>query len=397
MTEGQRNLFDRRTDRIAREPTTSRNKGRGPDPLNWGRVKIPKIELDIEKQCEELLAYETKKALEGESLDQLGTNKEVPNKPQTRKESTPTATEGQMAPTATHRVAEAISGYAAPRVKEESPRVTPSAQIAVGSYLGTILHGATRATGRSKPSDSSSESSDSSMEDPPHDIETKGKEKHRRPRTLIQPIASKEYNASPDARAYYRFVMEGTDYVRMGKVAYKRRAFVLSRFLKGRAYDFYTQKVAMNPYGWDLQEFFEEMFDYCFPINYQMEQRDKPRQAFQHDKNVTDYCYELEELYNMIGIFNKREKVVKLWNGLQNNIQSVLWWDGLYSEASSWIDVRWAAERIEIAENIANRSDRRDKFRKHSQRHAWNGPGNRNSLNKGPSAHERKSMDTTTH
>ena len=74
--------------------------------------------------------------------------------------------------------------------------------------------------------------------------------------------------------------MEGTDYMWTGKVEKKWHMFVLSHFLKDQAYNFYTQKVATNPYSWRLQEFFEEMFDYCFPINYRMEQWDKLRQAF---------------------------------------------------------------------------------------------------------------------
>ena len=49
---------------------------------------------------------------------------------------------------------------------------------------------------------------------------------------------------------------------------------MLLYYLKGKAYDFYTQKVAINVYDWDLKQFFEELFNYCFPINYQMKQHE---------------------------------------------------------------------------------------------------------------------------
>ncbi|KAG6906280.1 hypothetical protein DXG01_014825 [Tephrocybe rancida] len=134
--------------------------------------------------------------------------------------------------------------------------------------------------------------------------------------SLIKPIAPRDYDGSPDARSYHRFITEGTDYVETGRVEPRRCVFVLSRFLKGRTYDFYTQKVAMTAGDWMLQHFFIEMFSYCFPVNYQMKQQEKLHKAYQRDKSVTEYCYELEELYNMIGTVAEQEKVVKLWNGL---------------------------------------------------------------------------------
>ena len=63
-----------------------------------------------------------------------------------------------------------------------------------------------------------------------------------------------EYDGAADARAYHRFVTEGTDYVTSGKVCRNRCAFVLSYYLKGKAYDFYTQSVSLNPHEWTLKK-----------------------------------------------------------------------------------------------------------------------------------------------
>jgi hypothetical protein len=180
---------------------------------------------------------------------------------------------------------------------------------------------------------------------------------------LLKPIAPKEYDGLPDARNYHRFITEGTDYVMTGKVAVHRRVFVLSYYLSGRAYDFYTQKVAINVYEWTLQDFFEEMFNYCFPINYRLRQREKLKRSFQNEKSVSEYCYELEELYNMIGTIDVREKVIKLWFGLRGIIQKGLWRDGLNPEVSTWDQVKNTALIIEIAEGVPetrnSQSDRR--------------------------------------
>ncbi|KAG6851922.1 hypothetical protein H0H87_011674, partial [Tephrocybe sp. NHM501043] len=125
----------------------------------------------------------------------------------------------------------------------------------------------------------------------------------------------------------------------------------------------------MNVGDWTLREFFIEMFTYCFPVDFQTEQREKLWRAYQRGKMVTEYCHELEELYNMIGSIPEREKVVKLWNGLCTSIQRSLWRDGLNPELSSWLEVRKAAEIIEIAENVTDVDETRSsRVTNHRQR-----------------------------
>jgi len=119
------------------------------------------------------------------------------------------------------------------------------------------------------------------------------------------------------------------------------------------------QKVSMNFAEWDLPEFFEELFNYCFPINYRMEQRLKLKRCFQNDKKVSAYIHELEELYNMIGAVDEREKVIKLWYGLRSSIQQGLWRDLLNPETSKWKEVVDHASILEIAHNVSENKDRR--------------------------------------
>ena len=49
------------------------------------------------------------------------------------------------------------------------------------------------------------------------------------------------------------------------------RVFLLSYYLTGRVYDFYTQKVLSNEEEWTLQRFYDELFNYCFPVDYRMQ------------------------------------------------------------------------------------------------------------------------------
>ncbi|KAF8223626.1 hypothetical protein L208DRAFT_1315883 [Tricholoma matsutake] len=123
-----------------------------------------------------------------------------------------------------------------------------------------------------------------------------------------------------DTRSYHQFVTE---------------VFVLSYYLKGKAYDFYTQR-CQSVYDWDLKRFFEELFNYCFPINYRMKQRERLQRCFQNSRTISEIIYELEEIINMIGLIDERKKIIKLWDGLQPILQKGLWRDGYNPEVSSW-------------------------------------------------------------
>jgi hypothetical protein len=74
-------------------------------------------------------------------------------------------------------------------------------------------------------------------------------------------------------RAYHRFVRESDAYLRDGKVKGRRKVFLLSYYLAGKAYDFYTQKVAIDEERWTVPQFYKELFNYCFPVDYRMQLR----------------------------------------------------------------------------------------------------------------------------
>ena len=87
-------------------------------------------------------------------------------------------------------------------------------------------------------------------------------------------------------------------------------------YLAGKAYDFYTQKVSINEEEWTLPQFHTELFNYCFPIDYQMQMRQALTGCHQNEKSVSEYTHELQELFNMIGDIPEQDRVIKFWNGL---------------------------------------------------------------------------------
>jgi hypothetical protein len=177
-------------------------------------------------------------------------------------------------------------------------------------------------------------------------------------------------------------------YIEDNRIKPKRRAFALSYFLDGKAYDFYVQKVARNEEDWTLEEFYTELFNFCFPLNYRMQMRRKLDRAYQNEKSVSEYAHELEELFNMIGSIDEREQVVKFWKGCKPVIQKALWRDGLNPEISSWDEVIRKAEIIEISENVMEPRER--KGGDSSSKKGGSNPSN-SSLQKGNSGNSRGS------
>jgi hypothetical protein len=122
---------------------------------------------------------------------------------------------------------------------------------------------------------------------------------------------------------------QATDYVNDGQVPEKRKVSVISNFLIGKAYTFYTREVSIRTRRWSLKQFFSELFNYCFPVNFRTIQQQKLEQIKQGDHSVKEYASKLNELFLTIGYTNRHEKANKLWYGLRPEIQSALWKDKL--------------------------------------------------------------------
>ena len=366
LTESQKNIINKREKRVthrressssSRDEGHSRPKGKGIDPREWGNVNISQESLDVEAQAAALRSFARK-----DKVRRAGV-----------------AGDGSQA----HRMGH--QDYRSPsiRLPAESRPVT---QLPQNSYIGMTLRKVGRSSGneryhrrRDDPSPSDPGSSDegqSGSEKGPLDRgwsrrrrdNRHGRNRRRRrasssssgsSRMVIKPIAPKNYSGNADARAYHRFVRESEAYLRDGRVKGARRIFLLSHYLTDKAYDFYTQKVSNREDEWTLSLFYDELFNYCFPVDYRMQLRKTLARCYQNDKKVAEYTHELNELFNMIGDIPERDQVLKFWNGSRPVIQKGLWRDNLNPETSSWSRVVAQAEIIEISESVAERRDRK--------------------------------------
>ncbi|THV05341.1 hypothetical protein K435DRAFT_575059, partial [Dendrothele bispora CBS 962.96] len=155
----------------------------------------------------------------------------------------------------------------------------------------------------------------------------------------LKPVPPTEYDGTLDARVLHRFCQECCDYLDAGKVKPHRQVFTISRFLKGTAWEFYLNTVAGNVYSWNLETFWVELLNYCFPTNYIGKLRKDIDRCYQNSRNVKTYIHELQELFNLVGQNDECTCVTRLWKGFQESIRTELYLAGLHPEISLWEEV----------------------------------------------------------
>ncbi|KAJ3889903.1 hypothetical protein GG344DRAFT_78374 [Lentinula edodes] len=334
-----------------------KDKGNGMDPMNWGASEP---DTDINQHG----AIENFRAVRDNAQQQQMPKKKSSKKPEWAK---------------LHEIPEAFANQVEPRVRDivgQHPRkshaikriASPSSSLTTTNLTkGKKQAVEQQSKCRREPSESSSSSSgsESSSSSPESDLESSFETRHnhghrgrqrrshkkKSKKMILKPDPPEPYDGSIDINAYIKFVTEGTAYVRDGHVPRNRRVLKLSKYLKSKAYQFYLTTVANSPFDWRLKEFFVELYNYCFPATYRIDQRRKLEHATQGNKSVRDYLAQINNLFSTVGILDEREKVHKLWTSLNANIQKGLWKEKLNPELSTYIEVASTAELIEIMEN----------------------------------------------
>ncbi|OCH90284.1 hypothetical protein OBBRIDRAFT_731088, partial [Obba rivulosa] len=65
----------------------------------------------------------------------------------------------------------------------------------------------------------------------------------------------------------------------------------LSYFLKDKAYEFYINTISRNLHTWTLRQFFIELFNYCFSIDFCIYIYNKFERFRQIDQSALDYIH----------------------------------------------------------------------------------------------------------
>ncbi|EPQ49925.1 hypothetical protein GLOTRDRAFT_134456 [Gloeophyllum trabeum ATCC 11539] len=186
-------------------------------------------------------------------------------------------------------------------------------------------------------------------------------------KSILKPQPPSTYDGTPDVRRFNKFMSEAIAYVEDGRLEKEKQVRYISRYLDGKAYDYYN--IVSADGARDLEKFLKGLFDYCFPVNFRDQLRAKLNRCYQDNRTVKEYIFELTELINMVGTYSKRERVVKLWKGLNKPIQAKLWEKELDPDSSSWAEVEKWANRFEVSlatSNTAKERPKDDRSSKHS-------------------------------
>ncbi|KAG2339815.1 hypothetical protein BDR05DRAFT_950798 [Suillus weaverae] len=358
------------------------SKGKNVDPRNWGNTDLDESEIDIEAQRE---AIETWARLHDWAKDMPIQDEDSEEESETIKNPAQDALnkklekrtspdhwvplKGGKSKTTIDPVKDMVERTVKKSTQRRESRATPpavdaAAQIARESYLGQAFNKMSGKKGRhaaittddspsdsSGPNDSSASSppssseSESSLSDSDRDVArtkhaskkcSKHKKKHSssKRRATLKPVPPSEYDGSADSHAFHRFMTEGKAYLEDGNVSKSNQVQVLARHLKGKAHDFYTRQVSDRPKEWRLSKFLTELFNYCFPLDFQSRQRKKLYRCYQGDK--------------------------RFWFGLNMTIQNELYKMHLNPEVSSLWKVQNTTEIIELAHLASSEGRRRD-------------------------------------
>ncbi len=172
--------------------------------------------------------------------------------------------------------------------------ICPADQIEPTSHLGRAMNGRSGMIGipgNGLPDNEPSDSSDfsSSQDD---DLASKGGSQyttncslrwcrsqenhwHSRPKQklILKPVAPAKYNGEPNSELFLTFMDDANTYLCEGGVPRKDCVHKIGAFLTGKAQQFYHSMIRDQAQRWHLKPFFKELYNYCFPLMYRMEQR----------------------------------------------------------------------------------------------------------------------------
>ncbi|KAG0697909.1 hypothetical protein DFH29DRAFT_878387 [Suillus ampliporus] len=133
------------------------------------------------------------------------------------------------------------------------------------------------------------------------------------------------YTGEANATMFKKWVREVRDWKDRARLTTSQSLRMLGKYLSGQAYRFYECNILDLQKAYSLTEFFEQLFDYVFPPDFRMQQRQKFTECHQeHKQSVRDYLRRLRTLADMAGDVDEQEMVRQFWMNCQPYIKASL-------------------------------------------------------------------------
>ncbi|KIK32092.1 hypothetical protein CY34DRAFT_102246, partial [Suillus luteus UH-Slu-Lm8-n1] len=105
------------------------------------------------------------------------------------------------------------------------------------------------------------------------------------------------YHGEANATTFKKWVREVREWKDRARLTTNQSLRMLGKYLGGQAYRFFERDVLDLQKDYSMTEFFEQLFDYVFPPDFRMQQRQKFLECKQEPKHtVRDYLRRLRDL-----------------------------------------------------------------------------------------------------
>jgi len=162
-----------------------------------------------------------------------------------------------------------------------------------------------------------------------------------------------KYNGEVQASTFKKWCQEIRDWIKDGRLGNRRGIRQSGKYLTGRAYKFFEQDILQKGKKYSLTEYFAALFDYIFPADFRMQQRDKFDLYYQGNLSVVDYLRRLQDLADTVGDLNDNDVVLAFWRRCQPYLRSELTRTGYEPSVLTVIELETLATRIEHAEDAS--------------------------------------------
>ncbi|KAG1828498.1 hypothetical protein EV424DRAFT_1536517 [Suillus variegatus] len=133
------------------------------------------------------------------------------------------------------------------------------------------------------------------------------------------------YNGEANASTFKKWVREVRDWRDRARLSTKQTISMVGKYLGGNTYRFYERDVLDLKKKYTLTDFFEQLFDYSFPTDFRMMQRQRFLECRQEGKqSVQDYIRRLRNIADTTGDVDERELVRQFWMNCKPYIKASL-------------------------------------------------------------------------
>ncbi|KIO11091.1 hypothetical protein M404DRAFT_127775, partial [Pisolithus tinctorius Marx 270] len=157
------------------------------------------------------------------------------------------------------------------------------------------------------------------------------------------------YKGEVQVGLFKKWCRELRDWVRHARLDRKKSIRIAGKYLSGRAYQFYERDILDLRKRYSLTEFFEALFDYIFPADFRMQQRDKFDACRQDHRSVLDFLRRLQEIADTVGDIGEHEVVLAFWRRCQPYLRAELTKNGYDATMISLVTLESECVRYEKA------------------------------------------------